>query len=78
MHTIPITLELEEKAAEVYQHIPDAEREKLQQFLSLLLTERNQLPDFLELLMDTISLRAQQRGLTPEILEQLVAGKPSC
>jgi hypothetical protein len=72
MHTIPVTLELEENAARVYAHIPRNEREKLQQFFSLLIFEHNKLPDFLGLLMDTISLRAQQRGLTPETLEELL------
>jgi hypothetical protein len=72
MHTIPVTLELEERAAQVYAHIHKNEREKLQQLFSLLVFEHNKLPDFLGLLMDTISLRAQQRGLTPTILEELL------
>lgn len=72
MHTIPITLELEESAAQAYQHIPQHEREKLQQFFSLLIFDHQNLPDFLELLMDTISVRAQQKGLTSAILEELL------
>jgi hypothetical protein len=72
MHTIPITLELEENAAQAYQHIPQNEREKLQQLFSLLIIDHQNLPDFLELLMDTISVRAQQKGLTPAILEELL------
>lgn len=75
MHTLPVTLELEENAAQAYKDIPESEREKLQRFLSLLLSEHKQLPNFLELLMDTISLRAQQRGLTPELLETLLKDK---
>lgn len=72
MHTIPVTVELEEKVAHVYQHISNNEREKVHNLFSLLLSEHQQLPDFLALLMDAISLRAQQRGMTPEILEQLL------
>lgn len=72
MRTISITLELEENAARVYAHLPKNECDQLQQIFSLLVVEHKQLPDFLELLMDTISLRAQQRGLTPMILEELL------
>ncbi len=73
MHTtVPITLEIEAKAANMYQNISSGEKRKLQYLFSLLVNEHKQLPNFLELLMDTISLHAQQRGLTPEILNQLL------
>ena len=70
--TVPITLEIEPKTANLYQNISSDERKKLQYLFSLLVNEHKHLPNFLELLMDTISLHAQQRGLTPGILNQLL------
>nr|VFJ47618.1 MAG: hypothetical protein BECKFM1743A_GA0114220_100499 [Candidatus Kentron sp. FM]VFJ52378.1 MAG: hypothetical protein BECKFM1743C_GA0114222_101086 [Candidatus Kentron sp. FM]VFK07715.1 MAG: hypothetical protein BECKFM1743B_GA0114221_100499 [Candidatus Kentron sp. FM] len=72
MHTQPITLQLDENAASIYQRISNTERDKISHLFSLLINHRQQLPDFLSLLMDTISLRARQRGLTEEKLEELL------
>lgn len=69
---IPIILELDSQSAEIYQNISVDEQQKIQCFVQFLLSESKMLPDFLSLLMDAISDRAQQRGLTPEILEQLI------
>lgn len=72
MQTISVTLALEAQTAQIYADIPHQEQEKLQQIFNVLVNEHNQLPNLLGLIMDAISLRAEQRGLTPEILEQLL------
>lgn len=67
-----VALELDSQSVETYQKISHDDREKIQRFVQFLLNEPKMLPNFLSVLMDTISVRAQQRGLTPEILEQLL------
>nr|VFJ42721.1 MAG: hypothetical protein BECKDK2373C_GA0170839_100216 [Candidatus Kentron sp. DK]VFJ47024.1 MAG: hypothetical protein BECKDK2373B_GA0170837_10159 [Candidatus Kentron sp. DK] len=72
MHTQSVILPLNEDAAKVYQGISVSEREKIHHVLKLLLSRHRLLPDFLSLLMDAISLRARQRGLTEEKREELL------
>jgi hypothetical protein len=63
-----VALELDSQSVETYQKISHDDREKIQRFVQFLLNEPKMLPN----LMDIISARAQQRGLTPEIFEQLL------
>ncbi len=63
-----ITLEVDSQSVKNYQNISLDDREKIQRFVQFLLNEPKMLPN----LMDIISVRAQQRGLTPEILEELL------
>jgi hypothetical protein len=66
-----ITLTLDEATAEAYTTATPADREKMQLLFRLLLREyTTRIP--LRQLMDTISEEAAQRGLTPDILEQLL------
>nr|VFJ77929.1 MAG: hypothetical protein BECKFW1821C_GA0114237_11514 [Candidatus Kentron sp. FW] len=72
MHTQAVTVGLDERAAKIYGQISAAERDKVNHLFSVLLSQHQQLPNFLSLLMDIISLRAQHRGLTGEELEKLL------
>lgn len=68
-----ITLTLDEATAEVYSLATPTDQVKMQLLFRLLLREyatATALP--LSQLMDTISEEAEQRGLTPVILEQLL------
>lgn len=70
MTTIEIALESD--AAELYANSSPDERRKFGVLISLLMRELNTDQLSLAQLMDDISARAQERGLTPEILEQLL------
>ena len=72
MTTKPITIHVSPEAAHTYEAASAEERRKLDALLSLKLTEttRNERP--LEEIMSDISREAQERGLTPEILESLL------
>jgi hypothetical protein len=67
-----ISLESNSQSAEIDQKVSFDDREKIQHFVDFLLNKPKMLPDFLSILMDTISARAQQRGLTPETLDHLL------
>ncbi|TYQ24399.1 hypothetical protein PseudUWO311_19015 [Pseudanabaena sp. UWO311] len=69
-----ITIEVSREVAEAYQSASLQERQKIQTIVSLLLhkpVDRD--VDLLRELMDEISDRAKERGLTPEILESIFA-----
>ena len=70
MSTETITLEIDSEAARVFKSAPAAEREKLKVLFGIWLKEyaRADAPSLAET-MDELSLRARERGLTPEILE---------
>jgi hypothetical protein len=68
-----ITIEVSREVAEAYQSASLQERQKIQTVVSLLLhkpVDRD--IDLLRELMDEISDRAKERGLTPEILESIL------
>ncbi len=68
-----ITIEVSREVAEAYQSASLHERQKIQTIVSLLLhkpVDRD--VDLLRELMDEISDRAKERGLTPEILESIL------
>ncbi|MEY3304939.1 MAG: hypothetical protein ACK5C4_04200 [Pseudanabaena sp.] len=68
-----ITIEVSREVAEAYQSASLQERQKIQTIVSLLLhkpVDRD--VDLLRELMDEISDRAKERGLTPEILESIL------
>ena len=72
MHTEQITITVDKEAAEAYRAASEQERRKLDLLLSLRLHDAlgpaGSLPD----LMRRISKNAQERGLTPEILESIL------
>lgn len=68
-----ITLEVSPEIAEAYQFASLEERQQIQQIVSLLLKRENENDiNFLRKIMDEISDRATERGLTPEILESII------
>jgi len=72
METQEITIRVSSHAASVYEAASEEERRKLDLLLSLKLgaVQRRKRP--LEEIMSEISQKAQERGLTPEILESFL------
>ena len=69
MTVATINIQLDDDAAQIYTTASEEDRKKIQLLLSFWLREFD-LPSIpLTALMDEISEKAQQRGLTPEILE---------
>jgi hypothetical protein len=74
MLTETITLEVESEVARFYNDAPQTEKEKLQTLLGSWLKQYAEADvDSLKRTMDEITSNAQNRGLTPEILESLLA-----
>ena len=67
-----ITIRVSPEAARAYEQAPADERRKLDALLSLKLSEVARRPRPLEQVMGEISRKAQERGLTPEILDELL------
>jgi hypothetical protein len=68
-----ITIEVSPEVAEAYQTASSQQRQNIQNIVSLLLhkpVDRD--IDLLRELMDEVSDRARERGLTPEILESIL------
>lgn len=73
MSTEPITLEIDSEAAQAFKSASAEEREKLQVLLGIWLKEYARADaSSLKEAMDEISRQAQNRGLTPEILESIL------
>ena len=71
---VNVNISLDNETAEIYEKAPLAEKKKMQVLLSLWLREFEKPSITLEKLMDDISRKAQERGLTPEILESILNG----
>ena len=67
-----ITVSVDPEVAEFYRSASDAERRKLDLLVSLRLRDAAVDGKSLEEVMDEISSSAQQRGLTPEILQSIL------
>ena len=72
MATQIITIRVSPEAARVYNTATAEQQRKLEALLSLKLTEVARSTRPLEEVMSEISHKAQERGLTPEILESLL------
>ena len=72
MTTETITIRVDARAAEAFNTASEDERRKLEALLSLRLLEAVRTTEPLEQLMRRISSNAQQRGLTPEILQDIL------
>ena len=72
MATEPITIEVDEAAARVFKNASPEERRTLEALVSLQLLEASTPRQSLRELMDTVSRRAQERGLTEEILQEML------
>ena len=70
---VNVNIELDNKSAKIYQKAPPADKKKMQLLLSLWLREFEKPSITLEKLMDDISRKAQERGLTPEMLESFLS-----
>ena len=73
MATVPITIEVDEKVAQVYAEASAQDRMRIQMFVNLQLQDfiTNPPRPLLEVIED-ISAKAAARGLTPEILESML------
>ena len=67
-----ITIRVDSEAARAYREAPDEQRRKLDLLLNLRLHDALRAGGSLKELMHDISRKAQQRGLTPEILESIL------
>lgn len=71
--TQEITIKVSREVAIAYQNATEQEKQRLQTLVTLFLdrdTSNNH--DLLGIIMNEISDRAQERGLTPEILESIL------
>ncbi len=73
MPTQPIIIQVDEPAARIFESASPEERRKLEALLSLQLLEAGAPGTSLRDLMRTLSQRAQERGLTEEKLQELLA-----
>ena len=67
-----ITVWVGSEVANFYRSVSDTERRKLDLLIGLRLREIAANEKSLETVMDEISNNAQQRGLTPEILQSIL------
>ena len=67
-----ITIQVNSDIAKAYQEINSTRREKLELLFSILLKQELDNRS-LSQIMDDIGYKAQERGLTPEILESILA-----
>lgn len=72
MATEDIVLRVSPEAAEAYRKATPQERLKLEALVSLQLLDQLQPRRSLDEVMADMSQQAQQRGLTPEVLEELL------
>jgi hypothetical protein len=72
METQPITVRVNSEAARIFETAPEEQRRKFEALLSLKLTQATREKRTLEEVMDDISQKAQERGLTPEILDSIL------
>jgi hypothetical protein len=72
MPTEEITIRVDREAAQAYRAASEQERRKLDLLLSLRLQDALHAGVSLKDLMRTINSKAQERGLTPEILESIL------
>lgn len=70
--TTVITIPVDRDAARIYAEAPQELQRKLGLLLGLWLREFAASPRSLQAVMDEISRKAQERGLTPEILDALL------
>jgi len=71
---VTVKISLDSETAKIYERAPSADKKKMQLLLSLWLREFKKPSTTLDKLMDDISRKAKQRGLTPEILESILNG----
>ena len=73
METRTINVRVDAKTADAYESSSEIERRKIDLLINLKLREVVRESRRLEEIMEGISRKAQERGLTPEILESILA-----
>lgn len=72
METKSITIRVNSEVAQVFETASEEQRRKFEALLSLKLTQASREKRTLEEVMDDISQKAQEGGLTPEILDSIL------
>jgi hypothetical protein len=67
-----ISIQVSDTAARAYEAASPEERRKLDALLTLRLTEASRESRSLEQVMDELGRKARERGLTPEILDEIL------
>src|SRR5439155_9271767 len=67
-----LTIHVDPEAARLYRSASAADRRKLDLLLSLRLAEAARSGDSLKEIMDQISDRARERGMTPQVLREIL------
>ena len=68
-----ISIQLNDRAAQLYEVAPEEKQQSLQQLISYLVQEfAESTPQSLLLLMNEMSREAESKGLTPKILESIL------
>ena len=71
---VTVTVSVDNETAKIYEQASAADKKKMQLLLSLWLREFEKPSVSLEKLMDNVSRKARERGLTSEILESTLHG----
>jgi hypothetical protein len=72
METEQITIQVDAEAARVFKSASAEDRRKLEALLSIRLSEMTRTRESLKAIMNEISQKAEERGLTPEILKAIL------
>lgn len=72
METEQITIQVDAEAARAFKSASAQDRRKLEALLSIRLSEAIKTRDSLKAIIGEISQKAQERGLTPEILRSIL------
>ena len=72
MSTATITIEVDSETARDYQDASAEQRRKLDALISLHLRRAMQSKQSLREVMDSISQKAKERGMTQDVLEQIL------
>ena len=72
METKTIQIQVTPEAAQAYEAASQENRRKLDALLSLRLSDVGRARRSLEVIMDEIGRKAQERGMTPEVLESIL------
>jgi hypothetical protein len=72
METKPITVRVNVEAARLFETASEEQKRKIEALLSIKLTQATREKRTLEEVMSDISQKAQERGLTPEILDSIL------
>lgn len=72
MQASTITIPLDAETAGIYRTASDSEKKKLRMLLGVWLREFGKPSAPIGVLMDNISDKAQERGLTPDILDSIL------